>query len=177
MKKALFFVLIITALAACKNDPKTPEGEETPSVTQTTPIRPPESGPIVGSKEPSPQTKAAVKYLTTGFWYIEAFVKIKDRQASLDNRGRWYQFAADGTFVGGKYKETGSTGVWTYDPQTALIYLDAENDAEDGEWRIQMGKSGTVMVWVGTERFGQNSIQIKLENYIELMAELPALSN
>ncbi|MBK8493348.1 MAG: hypothetical protein IPL49_21325 [Saprospirales bacterium] len=178
MKRIFFFFLLMSAMAACKNEPKaTATGDET-SVTQTRPITPPEGGPIVGPKKPpSMQTEMLIGFLTTDYWYIEAYVKINDRDSALENRGRWYRFAPDGTFVSGKYKKQDAKGIWTFDPQTALIYVDSENDAQDGEWKIQMGKSGSVMIWIGTERFLQNSIQIKLENYLELMAELPSPSH
>lgn len=179
MKRTLLFLLLISLLAACKNDPQDPDtgGDET-SATETRPITPPEGGPIAGpNKQPSMQTEKLLGYLTTGYWYVEAFVKINDREAGLQNRGRWFKFEPDGTLSTGKLKAISAKGTWTYDPQTALIYIDSEKDEQDGEWKIQMGKSGTVMILVGTERFGQNSIQIKLENYIEMMSELPPLSN
>lgn len=177
MKRIAFFLLLIATLPACKNDQNAASSGD-PSATPTRPITPPEGGPILGeNKRPSMQTEKVLGFLTTDFWYMVAYVKINDRDAALQNRGRWYQFAADGTFKSGKYKTSGAKGVWTFDPQTALIHIDSENDDEDGEWRIQMGKSGTVMIWIGTERYQQNSIQIKLENFVETMAELPLPSN
>lgn len=174
MRRFLLFLLISASFTACKTEPSAEEG----SVTQTRPITPPEGGPIVGeNKQPSMQTEKLFGFLCTGYWYIEAYVKINDRPSALQNRGRWYQFSRNGTFVSGKFKDTTAKGVWSYDPQYALIYLDSENDSEDGEWKLQMGKSGTVMIFVGTERFMQNSIQMKLENYIELMSELPPPGN
>jgi hypothetical protein len=179
MKKIAFFFLLIGLLAACKSEPAEAEGSgDEASVTETRPITPPEGGPIVGAdKTPSMQTEKLLGFLTTGYWYVEAYVKINDPEASQANRGRWYKFNPDGTFSNGKYKGISAKGVWTYDPQTALIFLDSEKQDQIGEWKIQMGKSGAVMILVGTERFQQNSIQMKLENYIELMAELPPISN
>lgn len=179
MKKIAFFFLLAGFLAGCKSEPTEPAGSgEEASVTQTRPITPPEGGPVVGDdKKPSMQTERLLGFLTTGYWYVEAYVKINDRESALANRGRWFQFNSDGTFSSGRYKGISARGRWTYDPQTALIFIDSEKNDQDGEWKIQMGNSGTVMILVGTERFGQNSIQMKLENYIELMAELPPLSN
>lgn len=175
----MFFFLLIGVLAACKSEPTEPAGSgDEASVTQTRPITPPEGGPVVGAdKKPSMQTEKLLGFLTTGYWYVEAYVKINDREAGLANRGRWFKFNADGTLSTGRYKGISAKGVWTYDPQTALIFIDSEKDDQDGEWRIQMGRGGAVMILVGTERFAQNSIQMKLENYIELMAELPLPSN
>ena len=179
MKRIVFFFLLVALLGACKNESASTDNTSSePSVTETRPITPPEGGPILGpNKRPSMQTEKLLGFLTTDYWYMLAYVKINDRESAYENRGRWYQFAADGTFNSGKLKATGAKGVWTYDPQTALIHIDSENDAEDGEWKIQMGNSGTVMIWIGTERYKQNSIQIKLENFIETMAELPKPSN
>lgn len=174
MGRLLFFLLVLISFAACKTEPVDEKG----SVTQTRPITPPEGGPIVGdNKQPSMRTEKLFGFLCTGYWYVEAYVKINDRPSALQNRGRWYQFSRNGTFISGKFKETTAKGVWTYDPMKTLVFLDSENDAEDGEWKIQMGNSGTVMIFVGTERFQQNSIQMKLENYIELMSELPPPGN
>lgn len=179
MKKTVFFFLLIGILAACKSEPAEPAGSgDEASVTETRPITPPEGGPIAGpNKTPSMQTEKLLGFLTTGYWYVEVYVKINDREAGQANRGRWFQFNPDGTFSTGRYKGISAKGGWTYDPKTALIYIDSEKNDQDGEWKIQMGKSGMVMILVGTERFGQNSIQMKLENYIELMAELPPVSN
>lgn len=179
MKRVILFLLLAGAFTACKNDATdtAAEGEEA-SVTETRPITPPEGGPITGAnRTPSMQTEKLIGFLTTGYWYMEVYVKINDPEASTANRGRWYKFAPDGTFTTGRYKGISAKGVWTYDPQTALIFIDSEKNDQDGEWKIQMGKTGTVMILVGTERFAQNSIQIKLENYVELMAELPPISN
>jgi hypothetical protein len=178
MKRIAFFLLLIGALFACKNDPPAETGAEETSATETRPITPPEGGPIAGpNKKPSMQTEKLLGYLTAGYWYVEAFIKINDPEANAANRGRWYQFAADGTFSSGRYKTAGAGGVWTYDPQNALIFLDAQNDEEDSEWKLQLASDGSIMIWVGTKRFEQNSIQVKLENYVELMSELPKLSN
>ncbi len=174
MLRLIILCFFLSSLFACK--PETPaEGE---SATKTRPITPPEGGPIIGAnKQPSMQTEQLFKYLSTGYWYVEAYVKINDRESALENRGRWYRFSPEGTFESGKFLTASSKGSWTYDPQNALIFIDSQNDLEDGEWKLQMGKSGTVMIWVGTTRFLQNSIQLKLENYLELMAELPAPGN
>lgn len=171
MMRIFILCLFVASLAACKNEPVAEEA----SVTKTQPILPPEGGPITGeNKRPSMQTEHLFDYLCSGYWYIEGYSKINDPEAHAKNRGRWFQFSKEGTFRSGKYKETGASGIWTYDPMKALLFMDSANDAEDGEWKLQMAKNGAAMVLVGTERFMQNSIQFKLENYIELMAELPA---
>jgi hypothetical protein len=176
MKQTLFLFLIVAALASCKNDPSTQSQEEEPSATPTRPIEPPPGGPTFG-KMPSGQTQAVLNFLTTGYWYVEGYVKIGAPEASANSRGRWFQFMPDGTFKSGRYLKTTGAGAWTFDAQTAQILLDAQNAEDGGEWKVQMASSGTVMIWAGTERYGQNSIQQKFENYVELMAELPQPSN
>ena len=174
MRRLLFSLLVIASFAACKSEPAT----EQESVTQTRPITAPEGGPIVGpNKQPSLQTEQLFNFLSTGYWYIIGYSKINEPEAHAQNRGRWFHFSKEGTYSYGKLKETWGKGVWTYDPQNALLFLDSEKDADDGEWRLQMAKNGSAMVLVGTERFKQNSIQFKLENFIELMAEMPQPSN
>lgn len=176
MKQTLFLFLIMVALASCKNDPSAQSQEGEPSATPTRPIEPPPGGPTTG-KLPSGQTQAVLNFLTTGYWYVEGYVKMGAPEEYAKNRGRWFQFMPDGTFKSGQYKKTTGAGAWTFDAQSAQILLDAQNPEDAGEWKVQMASSGAVMIWVGTERYGQNSIQQKFENYVELMAELPQPSN
>lgn len=117
----------------------------------------------------SPQTQKVLNYLSSGFWYMEAYIKINDREAARTNRGRWYQLNMDGTFKTGQWKSTTGSGTWTYDPKQLYIHLE-ESGGQPAEYEVKMSHDGEVMVWVGTTRYNLNSVQSKLGRYDQLMS-------
>ncbi len=174
--KASHFLLFISLLlsSSCKENKPT-DKETLPNQTQEQKpseevigVVPYEGGII------SEQTQNFVEGLTTGYWYIAGYVSIKDPEnAPKENRGRWFQFTADGHLKAGKWKDERTTGTWTYHPSIAVLTLRTEEPSFQGEYKIRMTKDKAIMLWIGTERFNQTDIQAKLENYLQLMDTLP----
>lgn len=170
----LAFVLI---WSACQNDPA-PESNGTGDGITPTPIEKPATQASAPSEaQISEQTQRIVQALTTDYWYIEGWVQMNAPEASVQNRGRWFQFNTDGTYTSGRYNKTTGKGTWKYTPSLATIHMEADNFNETGEFTIKMATNNEVMIWVGTERYNQTGTQCKLERYVALMDALPTPSN
>ena len=170
----ILFCLSFVFLTACQqdseggevtSDAKTENSEQKMGTTDL---------PVIGPKAQkglvSEQTTKVLEVVTSGYWYMEAYIKIKDRAAAKSNRGRWYKFNMDGTYTNGQWKEEQGKGTWTFDPDKLYLHFDAEDNKEDSEWEVKMSSDGQVMLWIGTQRFNQNSIQTKLGVYQQLLA-------
>ncbi|GEM_PF-1952820 len=173
MKYALLFFIVGLAIG-CENTPTTQASEQ----EKTTPsrqipgqqlngqVRLQARNPMEDPNNQSEQSKKVLQFLTQDFWVITAWVEQLDPQLNRKNQGRYFQFKPDGSFVSGQWGQQKAQGTWTFNGKTALLYLDSSTDDEDGEWRIQMSKDGSVMIWVGTERFNTSHIQVKLEHLL-----------
>ncbi len=173
MKQLLFPVLIALILTACQqNEPATRQAAE-PAAARQLPGQDVEGQVRMAARTPaedpdnqSEESKQYLQFLTSNYWVITAWVERFDPELNRKNQGRYYKFNPDGTFVSGQWgKQTGS-GTWTYNGRNRHLYLDSSADGEDGEWRIQINRDGSIMIWVGTERFNTTHIQARLENLL-----------
>ncbi|RMF22331.1 MAG: hypothetical protein D6765_14410 [Bacteroidetes bacterium] len=110
----------------------------------------------------------ARRALTNNYWVVNFFHRIRDPQANRANQGRWYKFNPDGTYECGQFEKTFCKGKWRLflEGNRARLDLDAEIPEEDGEWMMQMASTEDIMIWVGTERYGTNNVQMRLENLL-----------
>ncbi|MCB0706874.1 MAG: hypothetical protein KDC34_16275 [Saprospiraceae bacterium] len=181
----LLSAFALLAFAGCKNEPT---DQDDPAASDGTAVIKDAEEVAVGDMpivtgpggQISPQTLAMVESLTRDYWYVEQWVEINQgslsREAANANRGRWFQFDDGGKITMGKLKSTVDSGKWEYDPQTARLSMDMGKE-DDMEFTLKMTPDGKVMLWVGTDRFNQNNVQLKLENYVELMSEMPVVTN
>ena len=170
MKRIVFFALLLFSFAACQDDAANGTGTEETNEPET--VATLSGDPVVGDVV-SPQTQQVLDILTNNYWLMEVYVKIKDKEASLANRGRWWSFNPDGTFTSGRWMNETSSGTWTFDPQALALHLDNKKDDEDSEFTLKISHDGSVMIWIGTERYNQSMVQAKMGNYMELPANLP----
>ena len=163
MKKWMFLLIVPVLWVGCTNGTTEENGANGTEVT-------PPGNPVVGAEQGapvSPQTEKVLGFLANNFWVVEGYVKgTRNTEAYKANQGRWYQLLSDGTYTYGQWDKTTGKGVRSYDPQKALVHLDSSKDEDDGEYSLKMSKDGSLMVLIGTERYGQNSIQMKLGNYV-----------
>lgn len=173
MKQLLFFCLTTIFLTACQqNGPATQPpangaaSRQMPGQATEGQVRMAARTPAEDPNNQSEQSKQVLQYLTSNYWVITAWVEHLDPELNRKNQGRYYKFNPDGTFESGQWGKKTGAGTWTFNGRTGLLYLDSSVDGEDGEWRIQINKDGSVMIWVGTERFNTTHIQTKLENLL-----------
>ena len=193
MKKIFFFALILGSFTACQNDKPAAAGTTAPVQTekQAEPAKSEANAaenfaptnvkqtvlpgsPVMGkSGDPiSPQTIRVISALGTDYWEIEAYLRMAlepDERNALnkENSGRWFKFSPDGNFVTGKYQEETGKGKWYYDPKVPSLYFD-HHERRDEEFTVKMSSEETVMIWVGTDTFGENGIQAKVGNSTDL---------
>lgn len=156
MSRLLFIALLGTlALASCKRDNQRGGGPQDPQ------------GTTVGTASP-PLTQANTRetqLLTKNFWVVEFFV-IPGNEGQLiparHNKGLWWQFNMDGTYVGGQWQEQNDHGTWFWKPgagqyeKSGMLFIDsAVDDMRDSEFQMQgIERTGDVMSWVKTANFG-----------------------
>jgi hypothetical protein len=138
--------------------------------------------------DPQPQEKTAeVLALCRDHWVFEYYVA-DDRQASLFNRGRWYIFQPDGTFVSGHWEEQTAKGSWQLEysrdrtvvvvnsetgqpyngkPYELRLHLDSNNDREDASYIIAFNPLMDISSWTGMPKSQAKGIAIKAINLID----------
>ena len=183
-KTTAFLFAVLSLSIACKQEPASdePGQEEEPAqeIISDAQVVSSSGLPVVdnGTGQVSPQTMRIIENLTTDFWYVEQWVEINQGKPGTkrENRGLYFQFSEDGTMKYGKLNTEQGVGTWIYDPQQAYITMEFPAQ-QNMEYSVKLASDGKVMLWVGTERYNQNNIQMKLENYVEQMAQMPDLSN
>ena len=109
-----------------------------------------------------------VPILTTDFWVFEYYV-IDDAAARASNRGRWFQFFADGTFESGSWEEKTGYGSWLLrdEDSKVMLYLDNIVDDEDSQWEIQgVNKEQDTMTWAGISKTNTAGVITKVINLL-----------
>ena len=177
MKRTIFLLLLpALVLFSCVTDQeqKTPDTETTvapnadPNAQTVTVIN--EDTPIKGApgERISPQSMRFVKAITNNLWYLNAYIRMSKPEAERkrlfnENKGRWFDFKPDGSFVSGFWEQETGGGKWKYDPQIPGMYLD-HDDRRDEEFEIKMSSDEQTMIWIGTQTFGESGVQARLEN-------------
>ncbi|HUR30941.1 MAG TPA: hypothetical protein VMZ69_05885 [Saprospiraceae bacterium] len=81
--------------------------------------------------------------------------------------GQWIDMDPDGTYKAGKLKEQTHTGRWDYNPEAKVLLLRPDDpNLKASEWNVMYNNN--MIVFVGTQTYGNNSTQIKLERSAEL---------
>ncbi|MFK7982521.1 MAG: hypothetical protein AB8G86_21250 [Saprospiraceae bacterium] len=175
MRIHLFICLLSTLLfMACKETPKNTTTVEKVSTTKEIPPEM-ESDPIPVSpnlempelQQAIPLTAYAQQFFTNTYWHYEAAVVIKNPERGKDYIGKWIKLNADNTLETGFYDGPVTKGNWILDEGKNIITF-VENDAQSvyNEWQVKTSSSSdAIMIWIGTKRFNQNNIQIKMLRY------------
>ncbi len=148
-------VILLLATGACKRD-KLTSAQLDPSIPDAP------AGPTGSAGAPvAPEANALTAMLTKNFWVFEHYVRPIGENQSMPirkNKGMWFQFHADGTYVAGQWQKTFDQGSWFMhaDGNPALgrptqrLFLDsALDDSRDVEYEVQgIAKEGMYMSWV-----------------------------
>lgn len=138
--------------------------------------------------DPQPQESTPeVDALCRDHWVFEYYVA-DDREKNLFNRGRWYRFSPDGTFVSGHWQEQTSQGSWRLvysqdrtvvainsetgqpynaNPYELRLHVDAKDDSQDASYIIAFNPAMDVSSWVGMPESKARGIAIKAINLID----------
>lgn len=159
MRVFFIAILMVVWFSGCQNDDQgAGQNAAGDSSSSTTALK----------ATPPPNTREA-QILLRNYWVFEFYIVPGDRETSMANRGRWYKFNADGTFLTGQWEEDWSQGIWSiyYGGEFPVIHVDAERNDIDGEWELQ-GISGDeeTLSWMGTRRYNHKGTAVKVINLL-----------
>ena len=116
------------------------------------------------------QNQAVEQPLTEGHDYTFLTDKILIYQVAFGGektgkeqpyKDEWIDLQPDGTFKAGKLKKQTHTGQWSYNNDAQILFLRPDTkEVKLSEWKVM--HNDDMMVWVGTQSFGDNAVQIKL---------------
>ena len=154
-----FLTLCIPALLclfiACK--PKDDVKQEEPTVT-----------------EPAANTNATgnpggghdFTFLTDKLFHYKASNTVGGSGAN-EYEGQWIDMEPDGTYKSGKLKEQTHTGKWDYNSTKKILLLRPDDSAfKISEWNVM--HNNDMVIFVGTQTYGNNATQIQLIRANEL---------
>ena len=176
MKFNFFFISILSCfIFACKETPKTTTTEVIPTTEEVIPKIESEPIPVIPNQETpdlvqtTPLTAHAQQFFTNTYWHYEAAVVVKNPEKGKAYAGKWIKLNADNTLETGYFDGPVTKGNWILDEGKNIITF-VENGAQPvyNEWKIKTSSSSdAIMIWIGSKRFNQNNIQIKMIRYNE----------
>lgn len=153
-----FSIVFLLGTMACKQDATTVQE----GTNQATPAQNTEG---TTQEAPKPTDAAATgghdyTFLTDKlFHYKAAFGGAKNGEQPY--KDQWIDLDANGSYKAGKLKEQTHTGKWSYNHETTLLFLKPDvNTFPMSEWKVMYNNQ--MMVWVGTQTYGNNATQIQL---------------
>ena len=169
-----------TVCISCQKDTENTNSDSDNTEQSNTSVEATSTASIGGDVPLSEEGKRVAEGLSKkGYWYVEHWHKAvsggkgRDNDAYNANKARWFQFEADGSYLYGIRKETLGKGTWTYNSDNQSILLLSEDKKYNDEFKLDYHSQGGMMSWASTKRFRNENIMVLLEEYVELMAELP----
>jgi hypothetical protein len=151
-------IFAILALAACKRD-TTQSETQTEATTQDTTAQ---LNTEVATSTPLPAEGHDYTFLTHELFHIGGAV-----MSSVKNKGdnpyasNWIDFLPDGTYKWGKHKEVLHSGVWSYNNDKEILQMKGTSgEPFRTEWKVM--HNDQMVILLGTDTFGNNSVQIQL---------------
>lgn len=146
----------LMAVSACKPE-KSSNGTSTEEVSKITGLAKKGSA----AAPVAPPVHPVIQRLQINYWVFEHYLIPTGQESYVrqrTNKGMWFQFHADGTYIAGKWDKTMDEGTYFVRAEKnpymgrimQNIYLDsAIDDNRDVEWQIQgMSDDGGYMSWV-----------------------------
>lgn len=100
-------------------------------------------------------------FLTDKLFHYKAAFGGANKGGEQPYKDEWIDLDANGTYKAGKLKQETHTGKWTYSHETKLLFLKPDvNTFPMSEWKVMYNNQ--MMVWVGTQTYGNNATQIQL---------------
>jgi len=169
----LSIVVMLFSLVACKQEAGNVQQEptQTPAVEPTQAPATQESG-TPQSEAPAGEASQATSgghdytFLTDKLFHYKGSFGVAKGSEDM-YKDQWIDFASDGSYKAGKLKEQTHTGKWSYNHEVKVIQLRPDvNTFNRSEWKVMFNDQ--MMVWVGTQTFGNNATQLQLVRSNEL---------
>lgn len=157
-------ILFIFLVTSCKQEAGEVQQENAPQTPEATTTQAPEAQ----NNTPSPAMDEGHDYtfLTDKLFHFKAsFGGTTGGEPPYKNE--WIDLESDGTYKHGKLKEQTHTGKWSYNNDKKILLLRPDsNTFKITEWKVMYNEK--MMVWVGTQTYGNNATQVQLERSAEL---------
>ncbi len=98
-------------------------------------------------------------FLVSGIYHNNATIGAGSGSKQNVNEGHWINFHENGTYEYGIWGEKEYDGSWFYDGKTNILDLTPKGDKGPSQWRV-MHKDDN-LIWMGTAKYGNNSLQIQ----------------
>ena len=159
-----FYILccfsFVLTMVSCKQDAATQQASETPVTAVDTVISATPQGSSDQPIQPATQGHDYTFLTEKILLYTAAFGGDKNAKEQ-PFKDEWIDLQPDGTFKAGKLKKQTHTGQWSYNHDTKTLFLRPDTkEFKMSEWKVM--HNDQIMVWVGTQTYGDNAIQIKL---------------
>lgn len=163
----LLVLFISIHSVACKqeqaNVQQEPETAAQPQAESATPAQPQDNNQT--SADPAAQGHDYT-FLTDKILIYEAAFGGKTG-ADQPYKDEWIDLSSDGTFKAGKHQNQTHTGKWSYNHDTQTLFLRPDvREYKMSEWKVM--HNDQMMVWVGTQTYGDNNVQLKLGRSAQL---------
>lgn len=116
---------------------------------------------ILDHRIKSVKTKT-VTPLDKDLWHVEAVLKGSDMTFGDNLKGAWIDFADNNTYKYGSYEVINGGGKYHYDTENILLLmLDDDTRVKPQEFQTLLNNDGLVLV--GSQVYGDNNMQVKME--------------
>ena len=106
-------------------------------------------------------------FLTDQLFHYDAVNIIGKDPSENPYKNQWIDLLPDGTYKTGTSQQQANTGKWDYNNEQKILQLRPDDvDMPTSEWKVM--HNNDMMVWVGTQTFGNNNTQIKLVRRTEM---------
>lgn len=156
----LFLFLISLGMVACKQDAANQTVETAPETAQETPST--SAGGENGGQAGQTSTGGHdFTFLTDKILHYKAAFGGGSTGQEPPYNKEWIDLEPSGKYKAGKLKEQTHTGKWTYNHDTKLLFLQPDkSEFKMSEWKVMYNNQ--MLVWIGTQTYGNQSTQIQL---------------
>ena len=152
-----FIIFAFCIIAACNSD----SSEVNAFVKEK--VKKGETGSFANPLSPGNSPMAVL--LQQQFWVFEFYINPDLKKVNRTNKGRWYQFMADGTFLNGHWEEQTGHGSWflTTENDKTFLLLDNIDNKQDVQFEIQdTNDAEDAMSWIGVKGYPEGGAIIKV---------------
>jgi hypothetical protein len=166
MKNLVLYLLFLTiALGSCASD----ENNNNNKANNSNNSNPYSNNAIITMEDVRSAAEGItgrMKYVVGHIWWYEGYVTSRQEYKS-EQRGKWFQFNPDGTFIYGKWQEKLGEGTWRYEEDTQKLFTSTPGGTENLEWETMMSHTNDQMVWLGPPRGQNGGDQCMLRPYLQ----------
>ena len=158
-----FYILccisLVFGLASCKQDTMTQKTSETPTAVDSI-----NAAPATTPEQSADQAVTGghdYTFLTDKLLLYKDVYNGDKESKEQPYKDEWIDLDPTGTFKAGKLQKQTHTGQWSYNHETKTLFLrpDVKN-YKMSEWKVLHNEQ--MIVWVGTQTYGDNKLQVKL---------------